>query len=433
MSQETTFKPTVQEDRINSLDVIRGIALLGILLMNINGMGLPFAYGDPSIAGGAEGLNLKVWIINNMLFEGTMRGLFTLLFGASVILLTSRLEKKGAGIAAADIYYRRTLWLLLFGIINVYIFLWQGDILYPYALLGLTLFPFRNASVKTLFSSAGVLLLCGSLWYVSDYHKAKEVQDAGVEMQALKDKGTTLSKKQETKLEAWTDQKTKHTAEEINENIADRLQSNYFNVMLAKVKQNQIMQTYVMYRYWPWDILSFMLIGMAFFKLRIFHAEKSNKFYFIMLLVGYGVGLTVNYLETQIILDSNFNAVSIAKADQSYDLGRLFTTLGHVGLFMLFIKSGILGFLQKALAAVGKTTLSNYLLTAIGTTIIFYGFGFGLYGKLQRFELYYVVAGFWVFQLIASPLWLKYFKYGPFEWLWRSLTYQKWQDLKIKK
>ncbi|MFT5885768.1 MAG: hypothetical protein ACI9IP_002230, partial [Arcticibacterium sp.] len=199
------------------------------------------------------------------------------------------------------------------------------------------------------------------------------------------------------------------------------------------VEDNQFMQTTFMYRMWPWDILSFMLIGMAFFKLKIFHAEKSNKFYFIMLLVGYAVGLTVNYFETKMVIDSNFNAVVMAKANETYDLGRLFTMLGHVGLFMLFIKSGILGFLQKALAAVGKTTLSNYLLTAIGTSIIFYGFGFGLYGKLQRYELYYVVAGFWLFQLIASPVWLKYFKYGPFEWLWRSLTYQKWQDLKIKK
>lgn len=371
--------------------------------------------------------------MNNMLFEGTMRGLFTLLFGASVILLTSRLESSGAGIKTADIYYRRTLWLLLFGIINVYVFLWDGDILYPYALLGLTLFPFRNASVKTLFSCAGVLLLCGALWYVSDYQNAKEIQDVGMEMQALKDAGSTLTEKQEGKLDAFTKQQIKHTADKISENVAGRLQSNYFDVMLAKVEDNQFMQTTFMYRMWPWDILSFMLIGMAFFKLKIFHAEKSNKFYFIMLLVGYAVGLTVNYFETKMVIDSNFNAVVMAKANETYDLGRLFTMLGHVGLFMLFIKSGILGFLQKALAAVGKTTLSNYLLTAIGTSIIFYGFGFGLYGKLQRYELYYVVAGFWLFQLIASPVWLKYFKYGPFEWLWRSLTYQKWQDLKIKK
>jgi len=203
--------------------------------------------------------------------------------------------------------------------------------------------------------------------------------------------------------------------------------------MLAKVEDSQFVQSWFMYRYNPWDILSFMLIGMAFLKLKIFHAEKSNKFYFIMMLVGYAIGLTVNYFETRMIVDSNFNSVIMAKANQTYDLGRLSTTLGHVGLFMLFIKSGILGFLQKALAAVGKTTLSNYLLTSIVASIIFYGFGFGLYGKLERYELYYVVAGFWLFQLIASLVWLKYFKYGPFECLWRSLTYQKWQDLKIKK
>jgi len=103
LAEPVFLKPIKTAERINSLDVIRGIALLGILLMNINGMGLPFAYSDPTIAGGADGLNLKVWIANNMLFEGTMRGLFTLLFGAGVILLTSRLEKNGAGITAADI------------------------------------------------------------------------------------------------------------------------------------------------------------------------------------------------------------------------------------------------------------------------------------------------------------------------------------------
>ena len=123
------FSPVQSGQRINSLDVLRGIALLGILLMNINGMGLPFSYVDPTIIGNEVSLNVKVWAINSMLFEGTMRGLFTLLFGAGVILLTSRLVKKGAGIETADIYYRRILWMLLFGLVNVYIFLWHGDIL----------------------------------------------------------------------------------------------------------------------------------------------------------------------------------------------------------------------------------------------------------------------------------------------------------------
>lgn len=431
LAETVSLKPIKTAERINSLDVIRGIALLGILLMNINGMGLPFAYSDPTIAGGADGLNLKVWIANNMLFEGTMRGLFTLLFGAGVILLTSRLEKSGAGITTADIYYRRILWLLLFGIINVYVLLWNGDILYPYAIFGLMLFPFRNANFKKLLLIAGILISIGILWDISDYHNKLHLQKEGTEIQVLKEKGNVLSKEQEKTLGEWEKVKTKHTQEEVNKEI-EKMHQSYFKVMIAKVESNQFMQTWFPYRIWPWDILSFMLIGMAFFKLLIFHGERTRLFYLIMMITGYLVGLTVNYMETRMVLDSNFDAVVISKADQTYQIGRLFTTMGHVGLFMLFIKSGTLRFLQKSLAAVGKMALSNYLTHSVVTSIIFYGDGFSMYGKLQRFELYYIVAGIWIFQLIMSPIWLKYFLYGPAEWIWRSLTYQKMQAFRIK-
>ena len=106
--------PVTLSERISTLDSLRGIAVLGILLMNITGFGLPHANHDPTVYGGAEGANLFVWAINNVFFEGTMRGLFSLLFGAGVILLTSRLESRGGGVEVADVYYRRTLWLLVF-------------------------------------------------------------------------------------------------------------------------------------------------------------------------------------------------------------------------------------------------------------------------------------------------------------------------------
>ena len=431
-TNQPIFNPTQKKSRINSLDVIRGIALLGILLMNINGMGLPFSYSDPTIAGGSEGLNLNVWIANNMLFEGTMRGLFTLLFGAGVILLTSRLEKNGAGITTADIYYRRMLWLLLFGLVNVWVFLWNGDILYPYAIFGLMLFPFRNTSVKKLIIMGCVLIGLGILWDISDHQNDLKMQKEGIEAQTLKEQGKTLTEEQEASLKAWEKFETKKTPEEAKKQI-EKMHKGYWDVLLAKVKINQTMQTWVTYRYWGWDILSFMLLGMAFFKLRIFHGERTNKFYLLMLLVGYAVGLSVNYYETKQILDSNFDAMTISSTHQTYSIGRLFTTIGHVGLFMLFIKSGILGFLQKSLAAVGTMALTNYLSHSIITAIIFYGFGFSMYGKLQRFELYYIVGAIWIFQLIVSPIWLKYFQYGPMEWLWRSLTYQKKQPFRIPK
>jgi uncharacterized protein len=428
--EQIKFQPTQKKARINSLDVIRGIAVLGILLMNINGMGLPFAYSDPSIAGGADGLNLQVWIMNEMFFEGTMRGLFTLLFGAGVVLLTSRLEKSGAGIATADIYYRRTLWLLVFGIFNVYILLWHGDILYPYAIFGLMLFPFRNADLKKLILGAFLLIVIGVLWDISDYRNDLKTKKEGIELQKIKDQGLALTDDQEASLEKWEKLSAKKTPEEVAKKI-DLMHQGYWAVLMEKVKGNQFMQTWLPYRLWPWDILSFMLLGIAFFKLRIFHGERKNKFYLILMGIGYLVGLSINYYETQMQLDSNFDPVVIAKATQTYQIGRLFTTLGHVGLFMLFIKSGILGFLQRSFAAVGQLALTNYLMQSVITSIIFYGDGLALFGTLQRYQLYYIVAAIWILQLIYSPIWLKYFQYGPAEWLWRSLTYQKVQDFRI--
>jgi len=423
--------PVNSSERINSMDVIRGIALLGILLMNINGMGLPFSYSDPTVAGGSDGLNLLVWKVNNLFFEGTMRGLFTLLFGAGVILLTSRLEKKGAGIFTADIYYRRILWLLIFGIINVYILLWAGDILYPYAIFGLMLFPFRNASVKKLLIVASILFAIGTLWDISDYHDKLKLSKDATEIQTLAGSGLDLTKQQQETLDEWTKFKTKHTPEEVREEI-DKMHQGYFSVLMAKTKHNQFMQTWLPYRLWPWDILSMMLVGMAFFKLGIFQSKRSNLFYLLMLLIGYGVGLTVNYFETKALVDSHFNSLMIMKTEQTYQLGRIGVTMGHVGLFMLFIKSGILKFLQRSLAAVGRLALSNYLTHSIVTSIIFYGDGLALYGELQRYQLYYIVFGIWIFQLIVSPIWIKHFYYGPAEWIWRSLTYQKFQAFRIK-
>jgi uncharacterized protein len=191
------------------------------------------------------------------------------------------------------------------------------------------------------------------------------------------------------------------------------------------------MQTWFQYRYGPWDILSFMFLGMAFFKLRILHGERSIKFYLLLAFIGYAIGLSFNYYEVSLITKNNFDPLKIYEAKQTYSIGRLFVTLGHIGFFMLFIKFGILGFLQRSLAGVGRMALSNYLMHSIITSIIF--FGFGLYGQLERYELYYVVFSIWIFQLITSPIWLKHFQFGPFEWLWRSLTYGKKQAFRNSK
>jgi uncharacterized protein len=209
------------------------------------------------------------------------------------------------------------------------------------------------------------------------------------------------------------------------------MQGNYAEILETKSSEIQWMQSWFQYRYGVWDILSFMFLGMAFFKLRILHGERPVKFYVILAIIGYAVGLSVNYYEVLMITDRNFAPLKMYEAKQTYDIGRFFVTMGHIGLFMLFIKSGIFAFLQRSLAAVGRIALSNYLMHSIITSIIF--LGFGLYGQLERYELYYVVFGIWIFQLIVSPIWLKHFQFGPFEWLWRSLTYGKKQAFRVPK
>src|SRR4029453_6469567 len=142
--------PALGAERVRAMDTLRGVAVLGILLMNILGFAYPFAASfDPTVAGGVTGANLWIWAVNTTLFEGKMRAIFSMLFGAGMLVLTSRLEQRGLGAQAADVYYRRVLWLLAFGLIHAY-FIWWGDILFFYAVLGLFLFPFRRLPAWTL-------------------------------------------------------------------------------------------------------------------------------------------------------------------------------------------------------------------------------------------------------------------------------------------
>ena len=178
------------------------------------------------------------------------------------------------------------------------------------------------------------------------------------------------------------------------------------------------------YRYDLWDVLSMMLLGIALFKLNILSGEKSYRFYGLMVLLGYVVGLTTNYFEVTTIMWDDFSFLAFSKTNVSYDLGRIGMAIGHIGLIMMFAKLPVLNWLKLRIAAVGKMALTNYIMHSLICMIIFSGVGFGLFGKLQRYELYYIVFAIWIFQLIVSPIWLKYFHFGPIEWLWRRLSYQ---------
>src|SRR4051812_3459038 len=152
--------PLRQSERIKIIDSIRGVALLGILMMNIPYFGLPYQeVFDLRLKNEFSGTNYYTWWAVNGLFEGTMRAMFSMLFGAGCILIIQKLEKRQVGLFAADIYYRRLIWLILFCMFNAFILNWPGDILFNYGLCGLFIFPFRNMKPKGLLIMSIVILV----------------------------------------------------------------------------------------------------------------------------------------------------------------------------------------------------------------------------------------------------------------------------------
>ena len=341
-------------------------------------------------------------ITTNMFFEGTMRALFSLLFGVGMFVLLDRLEKKGAGINAANIYFRRMTWMLVFGLIHAYLLLWVGEILYDYALMGFLVYSFRNMAPKKLIMIAAFLFSAGTLWNYADYKKDVKLVKQVPLVNTYKAEGKPLTKELKEADEKWQKleaERSSAAVEEYNTNM----RKGYFHVVgfLAAKNTNYNKQ---LYRWGPFDILSMMLLGIALFKLNILSAKKSYRFYGIMALIGYSIGLSVNYYEVTMIMNSNFSFLSFSKTDLTYDAGRVPVAMGHIASIMLLCKLPLLNWLKSRLAAVGKMALTNYIMHSVIALFFFTGAGFGMFGKLQRHELLYVVFSIWIFQLIISPI-----------------------------
>lgn len=418
--------PVKGGERHLSMDVIRGFALFGILLMNIIGFGYHVSPGEFSGTEPWTGANFWAWYIPETFFEGTQRGLFSVLFGAGVILLTSRLEDRGTGLSAADVYYRRNIWLIGWGMVNSYLLLWDGDILYYYGLAALFLYPLRNMkpghlvmigiACLAILSAQGVYDRSGQLEQFSTYEAAINAQDAGEE----------LDDEQQGAIDGWKESKSDYYADE--ETIQERLDTHrggYFKTFLHHVPDLTNLHGNIAYRYLILDALAFMTIGMAFFKWGVVTLQAPARVYWLLLIIGYGVGIPLRMYSTGHVIANDWQMLSWADNQLSYDIRRLAMTAGHLGLLLLFVRSGILGWLQRAVAAVGRMALTNYIMHSVIAMVIFLRPGFGLFGAFERHELYYIVAAICVFQLIFSPIWLKYFRFGPLEWVWRSLTYMK--------
>lgn len=458
--------PSSETDRIETLDLLRGVGVLGILLMNIYAFSLHgAAYFNPMVDGGDAGAGLAVWIFTHIFADAKFYSIFSLLFGAGIVLFTQRLEARE--VRPRGLHYRRMVWLLIIGALHG-IFLWFGDILLTYAWCGMWLYPLRHKSARTLttvgvlFLAFAILLSCGfglflgyarSQWEPEPITiKVEESVDladddlvgavskdsaaiADVDSAAAADSAHTRDSGPDGMVDSLAEMYEEIRAEldpypfEVAKDIEVH-QSGYGAIFSDRMKMYPS-QTLGSLFYLLFGIGGIMLIGMALFKTGVLTGDRSRGFYRRLAIIGYAVGIPLGILGSSLLVRQEFAIPHRFTVEAViHALATAGMVSGHLGLIVTLQQSGLLVSLQARLRAVGRMAFTNYLTQTILCTTLFYGYGFGLYGRLDRPALLIVVGLLWIAQLLWSPFWMRRFRYGPAEWLWRSLTYKARQPMR---
>ncbi|APG63431.1 hypothetical protein LPB140_00740 [Sphingorhabdus lutea] len=399
-----------------SMDAMRGFAVMGILVMNILAFALPEnAIVNPKAWGTANAADLWAWALSTIFVDGKMRGLFSLLFGVSMMLIIERAEAKGEN--AKKVHFARMFWLLIFGLLH-YFFIWWGDILFLYAIGGCVAWMFRHQSVKSLFKiGAGIFvtsnmllaIIMGSIFFVKIAAEAPRASKAEVSEYA---------------------QLQREFDEEYNIEEVTLYQGSYSEIVQHKMTDetfgplNSLLYLFT-------ETLPLMLFGMALMKSGFFTGgwsiEKLRKYVYW----GIGAGGILSAILAMIIWQSGFEVILALNAYVIWFAPmKMMMTFGYAACLMLFIHQYAHGAFMERVAAAGRMTFSNYIGTSILMTSIFYGYGGALFGEVPRAMLYFFVLGGWAVMLLWSKPWLLSFHYGPLEWLWRSLSRGAFQPMK---
>ena len=414
--------PLPPNERIEAIDVVRGFALLGILLMNILGFGLPFrSYADPTADGATQGIDFALFLGVDFFSEGVMRALFSMLFGAGVVIFACGPRAKPIGV-----YYRRQLLLLAFGLIDALLLLWSGDILVPYAVAGMLLYALRNWRPKALFAAAGVVFAYLALFYALTLYGIVALSAGAEAVQARLDAGEAVPAAEQAVIADWHELRANfQPPPEAQAREALAHQGSYLESVAANAIDVAALYAFAHPTILLWDALACMLLGMALYKTGVLRGQRSVSFYKRLAVWGLLVGAVVNGFELAMAVTSGFALAWVTGFELTNDIGRVAMALGYVGVIMLICQRGALAKARAALAATGRMALSNYILQSVLALAIFHSMGFGLWNELARWQLYLVVLGEWAVLLTFSVWWLGRHRFGPLEWLWRTLTYGK--------
>jgi len=398
--------------RIDTLDIVRGVAVMGILAMNIVAFAMPgAAYLNPMAYGTQGPADLASWVFSFILIDGKMRGLFSFLFGASLLLVVERAEAGGRN--PATVHYSRMAWLLAFGLIHFYL-IWWGDILALYAPIGMIAFLFRDFTPRKMLHFGALLILCQfalfTLFSLSLFQEAAQAAAPGAS-------AATLASWAETQNGFGL-----YTPARLAEILAS-YRGSWLGIVAANWAENGDGPLNGLWEFGG-ETLAYMLFGMAALKSGFLTGAWSDRAYARVAALGFGIGIPAYAVFAWLIFGDHFSVPTlVAFSVAAPVVTRPPMIVAIAALVILLTRRG--GPLTQRIAAAGRAAFTNYLGTSILMTALFYGWGLGLFGYLSRIQLWIPVVAMWVLMLLWSKPWLERFNYGPFEWLWRSLA--RWQ------
>lgn len=393
--------PTPPSERVVGLDALRGFALLGILVVNVRLFSMPeVVLLNPTAYGDFAGANYWAWFAGHVLVEQKFITLFTLLFGGGIALFTRNRERRGDPVLG--LHLRRSGLLVVFGLLHAYL-LWYGDVLVAYGITALWVVSTRHETARRQAMLGFGLLLVPSATEVLSALFA----DLSAFAQTWRPAEAALRAEIETYRSGWLAQMAHRVPTAFERQTAGYLAST------------------------GWRVSGSMLLGMALFEWGVLTNDRSRRFYRRLAAVGGVTGLAIALAGVWYVEASNWTPAAGLLWRQFNYWGSLPLAGAYVALVMLYARRRSDGVLTRTLAGIGRTAFSNYLLQSVLATSIFYGHGLGLFGRVTRFEALGVVAAIWVVQAALSMLWLRHFRFGPMEWLWRTLTYGERQPLRI--
>jgi uncharacterized protein len=412
MSSEADVTTT---SRLSTLDALRGVAVMGILLMNIFSFSMPStATLNPRAYGANTALDYGVWAFNFVLIDNKMRALFSMLFGASMLLFIASAD--AAGKDGMALHLRRMAWLFVFGCLH-FALVWDGDILTLYACAGCIATLWHWQEPRTLIKICVGLTLAGFLLWGSIFAEIVKVESAAhgprttvQQVEAAQQSRSVLGEPEGTNID-----------EEL-----ELFKSSYGAILYDRVSENWT-RPFTQFFTYVFETLGLMALGMTLLRNGFLRGDWSRTHIWRLVLWSYGIGLSGMGGLLLWAWSSGFDAITTSAIVLFWSIPfRIPVMLGHAGLIILAVKAAPESRIVARIEAVGKMAFTNYLGTSIIITPIFYGYGLGLYGEVFRWETYAFVLPVWALMLLWSELWLAHFRHGPLEWLWRCLTRWDW-------